>query len=379
MAATVTQNPGRTERYANRLVVIQIAAYLLRDDRQAVRTPAALLLAGALLGIATPWTGARATAWQACNAPGLVAAVATAQPSPPYPESARQAGAEGFVELSFVVLRDGRVGWIRIVKAQPSGFFESAALEGVRDWRFRPALRDNEPVECRIQTRVRFTLADTVAARPAGAPLATQDPDQPAPVYPEAARLQGLEGYVEVSFQVGPDGRVSGAEVLTAMPRGDFEKTALEAVRRWRFPAAPGEPRRMTRRFDFTLPDSYPHAPAPTLIAAAPFPAEACARRVAGLVKLEAEVDADGRITSARVLEARPAGLYDGTALAMARNSRLAPAYRGGVAIPATALFTLRFEPDAAHCPGADTDDPRNPRQRSSPSPKVSATPGFPL
>lgn len=379
MAVTVTHNPGWTERYANRLVVIQLAAYLRRSDRQAVSFPAGLLLAAVVLGIAAPWEAARATSWLACNAPGLTPAVATAQPSPPYPESARQAGAEGFVELSFVVLRDGRVGWARIVKAQPSGFFESAALEGVRDWRFDPARQDGAPVECRIQTRVRFTLADTVAARPAGVPAATQDPDQPAPVYPEAARVQGLEGYVEVAFQAGPDGRVAGAEVLTAMPRGDFEKAALDAVRRWRFPAAPGEPRRMTRRFDFTLPDSYPHAPSPTLIAAAPFPPEACARRVAGVVKLEVQVDSDGRITTARVLEARPAGLYDGTALAVARNSRLAPAYRGGVAISATALFTLRFEPDAARCPGADTEDPRNPRPRSSPSPKVSATPGFPL
>ena len=325
-----------------------------------------------------PWTVARATPWAACSAPGLTAAVGTVQPPPPYPESARQAGAEGFVELSFVVLRDGRVGWARVVKAQPSGFFEAAALEGVRDWRFVPAQRDGEPVECQIQTRVRFTLTDTVAVRPGRASATSRETGQPPPVYPEDARLQGLEGYVEVSFEAGPDGRVSGAEVVAAMPRGDFEKAALDAVRRWRFPATPGEPRRMTRRFDFALPDSYAHVPAPTLIAAAPFPAEACTRRIAGMVKLEVQVDADGRITAARVLESQPTGLYDVTALAMARNSRLAPAYRGGVAIPATALFTLRFEPDAAHCPGTEPEDPRNPRGSPRPAPRVSAMPGIP-
>lgn len=311
----------------------------------------------------------QAASWLPCNAPGIDPPEALERAAPPYPESARLAGAEGFVDVAFTVLRDGRVGWVRILRAEPSGFFEAAALGGVRDWRFEPAVRDGQPVECRIQTRVRFTLTDSVAARPRGTAAAGE---QPAPVYPEAVRNEGLEGYVDVSFEVGRDGRVGKAEVTLAMPRGDFEAAALTAVRAWRFGPDPQGPRTETRRFEFALPDSYPRAPAVTLLAAAPLAVEACTRRIAGRVRLEVDTDADGRITAARILEAVPAELFDATALAIARNSRLAPAWRGGVPIAATALLTLEFNPDEAHCPEGSTGTPQAPAPRPA-TPRVSS------
>ena len=353
-------------------MVTLTAADLLTDDHHAVNPPrgraanrpAALWLAATL---ASP--GALAASWTPCNEPGLDPAVAVERTAPPYPESARLAGAEGFVEVAFTVLRDGHVGWVHILRAEPSGFFEAAALYGVRDWRFVPARRDGEPVECRIQTRVRFTMTDSVAARPGNE---TATGDQPAPVYPEKARIEGLEGYVEVSFTVGRDGSVTGAEVTLAMPRGEFEAAALAAVRAWSFEPDPEGPRTESRRFDFSLPDSYPRPPASSQLAAAPLPIEACTQRITGRVKLEVDTDDDGRINAARILESRPTGLFDATALAIARNSRLAPAWRGGVPIAATALLTLDFKPDEAHCPGgAGPSSPARPSRRPA-SPTVS-------
>jgi TonB family protein len=319
---------------------------------------------------------AQALPWPTCNDPEIFPPTAGAHEAPVYPESARQAGAEGFVDVSFVVLRDGRVGWPRILRAEPSGFFEAAAIEAVRDWRYRPALAGGVPTECAMRTRLRFTLSDSVAARLRDAPGPAQDGGQPAPVYPDQARIEGLEGYVEVSLEVAPDGAVARAEVTTAMPRGEFERAALLAVRKWRFPVQPGGTRTLHRRFEFSLPDSYPHDPASTLLAAAPLPREACERGLSGTVKLEVDTDADGRVTKARVLEAVPPGLFDETALAVARNSRLAPAYLGGVPVAATALLTLRFEPDEAHC-GAGGRDGEGPLpSRSAPQPRVSANGG---
>jgi TonB family protein len=337
-------------------------------DRQAVvsRSPRWL----AALPLAFGWAmSADAAPWPACNDPLLTPPGALHRAPPEYPESARLAGAEGFVDVAFTVLLDGSVGWTRIRRAEPSGFFEPAALEGIRTWRFRPALRDGQPVECRSQTRMRFTLTDGVPARPSGSAAVG---DQPAPVYPEKARIEGLEGYAEVEFETGADGRVTWAEVTLAMPRGDFERAALDAVRGWRLaPAGPGSGRSV-RRFDFALPALYPHDPLPTLLAAAPFPEQACRDGTRGRVRLEVEVAADGRITAARVIDAEPAGLYDATALTVARSSRIPPAWRGGVPIAATALLTLRFDPDTARCGGYAPADPPAPARRA-PAPRVSA------
>lgn len=319
---------------------------------------------------------AQALPWPACNGPEIFPPTAGAQEPPVYPESARLAGAEGFVDVSFVVLRDGQVGWPRVLRAEPSGFFEAAAIDAVRDWRYRPALAGGVPAECALRTRLRFTLSDSVAARLRDVPGPANDGGQPAPVYPDQARIEGLEGYVEVSFEVAPDGAVTRAEVTTAMPRSEFERAALVAVRKWRFPVQPGETRTLNRRFEFSLPDSYPHDPATTLLAAAPLPREACERSLSGRVKLEVDTDADGRVTKARVLEAVPPGLFNETALAVARNSRMAPAYLGGVPVAATALLTLRFEPDEAHCGAGRRDDDGRLPSRSAPQPRVSATGG---
>lgn len=311
-----------------------------------------------------------AGAWASCNAQDLTPPVPIDRPPPAFPESARLAGAEGFVEVAWIVLRDGRAGWVRIVRAEPSGFFEAAALEGIRRWRFEPARRDGEPLECRSQTRLRFTLTDTIVARPAGA--APAGGDQPAPVYPEASRAAGVEGYAEVTFEVGADGRVTSAEVTMAMPRGEFEAAALAAVRQWRFAASAEVRRSFSRRFAFALPGEVARAPDPVLLAAAPLPPEACTHRIAGRVRLEVTTDAEGRVTGARILDASPARLFDATALAIARNSRIAPAYRAGHPIAATALLTLRFDPEAANCPD-DAAGRDGAGSRRAPAPRVSA------
>lgn len=55
------------------------------------------------------------------------------------------------------------------------------------------------------------------------------------PVYPPRARSLGICGKVVLRFLVEPNGQVSHPGILEAHPRGYFEQSALEAVRRWRF------------------------------------------------------------------------------------------------------------------------------------------------
>ncbi len=323
-----------------------------------------LLLTLPLLLTAGP---VRASSWTSCLDPSIEPPVPLEREAPPYPESARLANAEGSVEVTFTVLRTGQVGWVRIVKAEPSGFFEQAALEGVRAWRFTPATRAGTPLECRLRTRVRFTLADVATVR---ADSAAAD-GLASPSYPPAAREARLEGYVELTLKVAADGRVAQAEVTAAMPRGEFERSALAAVKSWRLPPT-GEARELRRRFDFSLPDSPPRPPAASLLAAAPLPTAACEEGRSGWVRLEVDTDADGRIVAARVLAADPAGLFDASALAIARRSRIAPAWRDGHPVAATGLLTLGFSPDSSSCPEAGSPDGRS-SPRRSPTPRVSS------
>ena len=69
-----------------------------------------------------------------------------------------------------------------------------------------------------------------------------------APTYPRRAQRRGLTGYVEVAFDVTPDGRTDAIEVLGGVPAEIFDKSAADAVRKWRF-----APRQDTIRGNVTL------------------------------------------------------------------------------------------------------------------------------
>ena len=57
---------------------------------------------------------------------------------------------------------------------------------------------------------------------------------QVAPVYPAELKKAKIEGRVKILFVVAEDGRVEDARVDSSS-RPEFEKPALEAVRKWRF------------------------------------------------------------------------------------------------------------------------------------------------
>lgn len=56
-----------------------------------------------------------------------------------------------------------------------------------------------------------------------------------APQYPPEALRDGIEGHVEVSFTVLPDGSVTDVVIVNAEPRGVFEQQARRAVLNWQF------------------------------------------------------------------------------------------------------------------------------------------------
>jgi protein TonB len=85
---------------------------------------------------------------------------------PVYPPAARAQGVEGVVLVEYRVDAEGRVREPRVVRAEPPGVFDAAALEAVRSWRYRPWRRDGRPVPLEgVQSTLRFRLGEVSDAR----------------------------------------------------------------------------------------------------------------------------------------------------------------------------------------------------------------------
>jgi protein TonB len=77
---------------------------------------------------------------------------------PVYPESAKQRGLSGMVELIFTVRSDGGVDDIDIQRASPPQVFDDAAVEAVKKWRYRPYERNGRAVDQRVKLILRFAM-----------------------------------------------------------------------------------------------------------------------------------------------------------------------------------------------------------------------------
>lgn len=55
------------------------------------------------------------------------------------------------------------------------------------------------------------------------------------PKYPTTAARDGIEGWVQLSFNVSPTGEVIDATVVNAEPKRIFDREALRAIKRWKY------------------------------------------------------------------------------------------------------------------------------------------------
>jgi protein TonB len=76
---------------------------------------------------------------------------------PTYPPLARTARIQGQVVLQAVISKQGVIENLRLLNGHP--MLVPAAVEAVRQWRYRPYLLNNEPVEVETQIIVNFSLA----------------------------------------------------------------------------------------------------------------------------------------------------------------------------------------------------------------------------
>jgi periplasmic protein TonB len=75
---------------------------------------------------------------------------------PTYPALARTARIQGQVVLQAVISKQGVIENLQVVTGHP--MLVPAAIEAVRQWRYRPYVLNNEPVEVETQITVNFSL-----------------------------------------------------------------------------------------------------------------------------------------------------------------------------------------------------------------------------
>jgi len=76
---------------------------------------------------------------------------------PTYPPLARQARIQGQVLLQAEISKDGTIQNLRLISGHP--MLTSAAIEAVKQWRYKPYILNGEPVEVETQITVNFTLS----------------------------------------------------------------------------------------------------------------------------------------------------------------------------------------------------------------------------
>jgi periplasmic protein TonB len=88
----------------------------------------------------------------------VIAANLISQVKPVYPQSARDAGIEGLVHLQGIIGRDGNFLTVYVVSSKDRDL-ATAALDAVKQWRYKPTLLNGEPIEVVTDVEVEFTLA----------------------------------------------------------------------------------------------------------------------------------------------------------------------------------------------------------------------------
>ena len=88
---------------------------------------------------------------------GVSAPVPILRPEPEYSEEARQAKRQGAVLLQVAIDENGVPQEIKVVRSLGFGL-DQKAIEAVQKWRFKPALKDGQPVPVSANIEINFRL-----------------------------------------------------------------------------------------------------------------------------------------------------------------------------------------------------------------------------
>jgi TonB family protein len=183
---------------------------------------------------------------------------------PEYPATAKKADIQGAVALKARIDKEGNVINLQLISGHP--MLAPAAIEAVKQWKYKPYLLNGEPVEVETTVTVNFTLAEPPAAGATADNASGQDggaagafPSVPGtaqavtpkrvrvssgvaqgllvtnvqPEYPPDAREQRIQGVVLLHAIISKEGDIANLELISGHPL--LAPAAIEAVKQWKY------------------------------------------------------------------------------------------------------------------------------------------------
>ena len=87
---------------------------------------------------------------------GVSQGLAIKKTQPSYPANALRMGIEGSVQLMATISKKGDISAVKVLSGDPS--LAHAAVDAVKQWKYKPYLLDGVPVEIQTQVTVNFKL-----------------------------------------------------------------------------------------------------------------------------------------------------------------------------------------------------------------------------
>ena len=199
-----------------------------------------------------------------------------------FPEKAKEEGITGRVMVQFIVLEDGSVSNVRVIKSAHPILDKEAVRLVSSSPKWEPGMVDGKPVNVAMTHSVSFMLVKSDGAWPRNwGPVTTEPSEEAIPfqlveqkpsfkggdanefskwvnsqlVYPKDAKAKKIQGRVTLQFTIESDGSVTNVNVL----KGVHPSLDEEAVRvvssspKWKPGTQRGKPVRVTYTFPITF------------------------------------------------------------------------------------------------------------------------------
>lgn len=188
-------------------------------------------------------SGAVAGPSRAQQPPRMTLPVVVHEVKPGYTEGAIRRRIQGTVSLSAVVLADGTVGAVKVLKSLDPEL-DRQATAAAKQWTFKPGTNDGKPVNVAVTLELTFTLrAGTKAVPPAQADVYKLGQEgvvapvlvhEVKPQYTDDAKARRVQGSAEVTAVVLSDGTVGDVRVTKSLDT-ELDQQAVKAAKQWTF------------------------------------------------------------------------------------------------------------------------------------------------